>query len=375
MEGHRFDDLTRNLANSTLRRQVLRALGGMALGGLLSPLGSFINRTKPVYAASKEPVVSLNPHGTGTLLAWAATDPLYVTLHSSLSTEGFAQGRQPSAALVQSAEGISGVLVTPYESRNVSNITADLVYTLELPPDSRVNPAGPKPSDLQHASNSDANAVVVKDGTPLFTLHARATGHFEKQPVIFDHSEDAANCRFCKDICSFTSSLSTPGVEGVCDQIAAAVAYACVASGVAAEAFPLCLLVTKLACQGGPQICKLCDLICDFHCPPGYQECPDKCVPPICSSCADFLDICGPLGGPYICADLASDPQHCGACNNACLPDEICVTDASSNIPHCSFSGPEPCGFTPCAPDQFCCRGSIVNACCPVGSDCCSTGG
>jgi hypothetical protein len=63
MEDHRFDALTRNLASSTSRRQVLRALGGMALGGLLSPLGSFIYRTPVVQAASKnnKSVISLNP--------------------------------------------------------------------------------------------------------------------------------------------------------------------------------------------------------------------------------------------------------------------------------------------------------------------------
>jgi hypothetical protein len=316
-------------------------------------------------------------------VAWAATDPVYLALNQALSADGFAQGGDASAALVQDSGSVGGILVTPYTSTQVPSLTANAFYTIDLPPDSRVTPAGPKKSDLQQATDTDAGAVVMRDGTPLFTLRAVHNGE-ERIPLRLDQTEKAANCQFCRDICNLTPPFGTPPPFEVCGTLAGAVAVACLGSGAAtlltlecaALAFVTCELVSTLCTSspGQPGPPSACAPLCDFDCPPHYQQCSDACVVTDCP-CAQTISYCRTPTGDVVCADLGTDAQHCGACNNACLPDEICVTDASSNVPHCSFSGPEPCGFTPCAPDQFCCRGSIVNNCCPVGSDCCLTGG
>ena len=84
--------------------------------------------------------------------------------------------------------------------------------------------------------------------------------------------------------------------------------------------------------------------------------------------------------GGEACVDLQTDPQHCGACDNACPADVPCVAgscscpegkelcdgacvDTSSNPSHCGGCG------AACAPDQVCAEGSCTAGCGEL-SDC-----
>jgi hypothetical protein len=57
-----------------------------------------------------------------------------------------------------------------------------------------------------------------------------------------------------------------------------------------------------------------------------------------------------------------------------CCPEDQCPDGSCADAAGQCGGGGEPCGFVTCAPDQFCCRGTITNVCCSAGSDCCSIG-
>jgi hypothetical protein len=51
----------------------------------------------------------------------------------------------------------------------------------------------------------------------------------------------------------------------------------------------------------------------------------DSCAPrPDASAASDAGCASGRLACDGVCVDLASDPRHCGACGNQCLPFQIC---------------------------------------------------
>ena len=68
---------------------------------------------------------------------------------------------------------------------------------------------------------------------------------------------------------------------------------------------------------------------------------------------------CAVCGGS--CVDTASDPHHCGACDNVCAARLVCDRGACG-MPACLVQGP------PCPNDHVCCG----DACCPPWEMCCA---
>lgn len=100
------------------------------------------------------------------------------------------------------------------------------------------------------------------------------------------------------------------------------------------------------------------------------NACSDACpAPKICQDrscvCPTNRDPCGATCCAVgqrccngLCVDTRTDPQHCGACNNACAPPKVC--DATGC--HCPANRP-PCGTTCCPVGQQCSNG----ICCATG--------
>jgi hypothetical protein len=63
--------------------------------------------------------------------------------------------------------------------------------------------------------------------------------------------------------------------------------------------------------------------------------------------------------GEKTCRDLNTDINHCGACGNACLPDEPCCDGDCSNLQ----LDPTNCGAcgTTCPEDENCCNGACTD--------------
>jgi hypothetical protein len=63
--------------------------------------------------------------------------------------------------------------------------------------------------------------------------------------------------------------------------------------------------------------------------------------------------------GEKACRDLNTDINHCGACGNACLPDEPCCDGDCSNLQE----DPTNCGAcgNACPEDENCCDGACTD--------------
>jgi len=99
--------------------------------------------------------------------------------------------------------------------------------------------------------------------------------------------------------------------------------------------------------------CNGCGLSCDTsratHCGTLSAGGPSTCM------CGDFAQcppgqVCSNAGGSYLCADLNTDPNNCGAVGNACNTGESCVAGTCG----CGASGA-------CAAGQGCCAGACVD--------------
>jgi hypothetical protein len=89
------------------------------------------------------------------------------------------------------------------------------------------------------------------------------------------------------------------------------------------------------------KLCGLCAPVCgDVDCGLGETcfSCPDDCG--ACPPCPPPLVSCGPS-----CADLQNDPGNCGACDNSCIPGQLCQSGV------CSGGG---CGDGVCVPGEDC---------------------
>lgn len=100
-------------------------------------------------------------------------------------------------------------------------------------------------------------------------------------------------------------------------------------------------------------------------CKSGTKKCGKKCIPnnECCGGCGNKVCCDG------ICADLATDPSNCGACNRQCSRD-VCVNGACECV---LFGAPCPSGCT-CSrsndSSKFACVGPITATPCSEDTDC-----
>jgi hypothetical protein len=79
----------------------------------------------------------------------------------------------------------------------------------------------------------------------------------------------------------------------------------------------------------------------------------DDCQDSTCAtSCNAGFTACA-LSTTYACANLQTDPAHCGACGTACTSSQVC--DAGQCVPYLPASGCWECG-----------NGNALPLCCPL---------
>ncbi len=65
-----------------------------------------------------------------------------------------------------------------------------------------------------------------------------------------------------------------------------------------------------------------------------------ECISGLCEPCNPPNVLC--TNGPDECADLNTNPRHCGACDNACVPGATCAPDPVTGIPTCTCPAAQP---------------------------------
>jgi len=89
--------------------------------------------------------------------------------------------------------------------------------------------------------------------------------------------------------------------------------------------------------QSDPNHCGKCATVCTATVDPACSA--GKCA--LLGACAAGLTSC-PVGSLAACADLMTDPTHCGACNTPCAADQVCVAGACK--PYIFVSASWQCG-------------------------------
>ena len=78
-------------------------------------------------------------------------------------------------------------------------------------------------------------------------------------------------------------------------------------------------------------------------------------------------------GSGVCCQQSETACEAVCAPNGECCPENRCP-DGSCRDGAGQCGGGEPCGFSTCPPDRFCCHGTFVDVCCLAGWECCTNG-
>lgn len=404
MDNKRFDDLARAWAGGISRRQLLRGIGGLVLAevlGLFPGLSSLLlpSRTAkaalsqtdentaylPLVQAASPPTLSvLNTSQTQTVMTQAQADSTYATLDQYLRSEGFVRNDETIAASIQSHLGKTAGLVSVYQHSTIPNHEAHLFF-VEDPTVGQglaalaAQPTGPS------AAQSAAGATISQN--KMLVGYVRAEDNGIPKSTLRREKFNSAKA-VCEGFCSVATAISTPGGGG-CELLASLVCY---------YYYPgklNCPSIAAAICEGAGALCeaKGCDDVGRKVCPDRfYRDCGEDCVWFECS-CDGVPKICRanpdePNFDGTVCADLLSDPGHCGSCDNNCLQHEH-VTAAICVNGQCQATAcedgylvkdgmciPDICREASCPDGRYCCPGSDgrTYSCCSDGWVCCGSG-
>jgi hypothetical protein len=359
-----FDDLTREVAKGTSRRDVLRRLGAGLAGMLLVSLG--VKKAGAAVSCGTCQACDLDtltcglpcsPASAGqTLCTMASSDGSYLRLASHLTNNGFASvGVSDSILLYQSGALFQSVLATNFQNPSVPGEIAFIAYAVS--PQGSITPL----------------AVVLQSGIPSYALSVDYDGRIVQTAATHtsNSSEPDALPQGAGGVQKFHPHASTTGIyrdavvsPETCDIIidivagvvvlGAVVCYAVGAAACAAEAPATALLgvvpcsiavgaLCGLASYGAVEAAKA--TICT--CPLNEQNCNGVC----CGPCMDCLNnTCVPN---VTCSRTGMGPC-CG--NNQCCAEGL-ICDATSNTctsPDSSCDGAFCGSFTDCNVTEDC---------------------
>ncbi|MFC1642131.1 hypothetical protein ACFL5O_05505 [Myxococcota bacterium] len=200
-------------------------------------------------------------------------------------------------------------------------------------------------------------------------------------PYCADLATDPANCGNCANACGPDATCSA----GQCSTACQTNEKLCNAEA-DGDAGPYC---ADLATD--PANCGNCANACgpDATCSAGQCSTACQANEKLCNAEADGD------AGPY-CADLATDPAHCGNCANACGPDATCSAGQCSTAcqaneklcnaeagddtgPYCADLATDPahCGACAqlCQPGAVCSSGQCTVTTCPANQTLCNASG
>jgi hypothetical protein len=370
-----FDDLAREIARGTSRRDVLRGLGSGLMGLFLSSVG--IKKAKgqgppPIVCGTCQGCeittdtcgLPCNPPSAGTALcAQASSDGSYLRLAYYLTTNGFLSvGESDSVLVYQSGALLQSVLVTNFQNPSVPGNTAFVSYS--------VNPQG----DITPV------ALVLQNGAPIYALSVDYNGRIIQTVATQTSGTQALNTL----IAGTNRGAAKPEVLFTCDRIVdiicgvvglGLVCYAVGAAVCAAEgagtlligAVPCGIAVTLLCGLGDYAACeiyKASSHICD--CSFNIQPCNGICCGP-CMDCTNGICVNG--------ANVASCQSHVCCNGQCCAPGLVCTNNVCTS-PNGGCAGATCTTFVECSssnPDCVCGTIAEGGGLCVPGSTQCAT--
>jgi hypothetical protein len=400
MDRNQFDALTRTIATAGSRRQMLKAIGGIAMAEVLSVFG----RNSLARAAPPLQTVVLNSTGISTVLSFVQRDASYAALANFLNSQGFRQANSPGAVLIRSnqqgSKQVNLALSTPYSGAAGSGFTAQLVYTANLPENTRMSPEGPKLTDLANSTGRAAGAGMLYNNNPISTIRVGAGGSIEERPAALNGQELEAACKTCKDFCDLAGN-ATFAIPELCGRASLSLCRVSIPTGL--EGLGACIIIADILCNAVGFACSFpeqaCASFCSSNpigqrCPGELQPCGDVCLSSSCpcnNPGSTNIQMCPTSNAAgTICTDTLRDPQNCGQCGHDCskLPhvtaavcvDGRCQVSCESGYTpvngECvqSGGGGQLCGGATCTTGN-CCRGTLGENCLPADWECCSNGG
>ena len=354
-----------------------------------------------------------DPNAACNLFAGSASNKDYVSLSDYFKSQGFTLTSNEAITLLRGGAVVGYSFVTQMASGSQN----EAIVTLAT--DSNYHVLGTSAlllqnSILQYGLIVDANGEIAKFpslSTPSSAPSTSSMQSFRKGVSSLNLSPVSPGCNaLCNEICQPFVGLPKPLVWGACSGLGWSI---CIA-GLELEgpAVAICLGVVTKACQDAPSpdCANFCLSLCACNsftgvpcgisscCPlKGYAcingaclPCPEPCTTynyqtGQCDGCGDDPCFqcdttslmcslvgtirCGQPGQPGYtccpvgqsccngsCVDLQSNPQNCGACDQACGATQTCENGKCICI-----AGGEACGNGCCGVGEACCNGACVD--------------
>lgn len=348
-----FDDLAREIAKGTSRRNVLRILGGGFASLILWSLGiRKAGAQAPTCGACQACDLDTStcglpctPTSAGqALCTMASQDGSYLRLSNYLATNGFVSaGAATPVQLYQSGTLYQSVLGTSFQNPNTPGETANLLYT--------ISPRG----------DVSCFALVLQNGVTSFglsvdyngrvaqTIATQTLGAAERSTAKHKQSGHNTSGPIPKDYPGAASPELTPAqcdalVDIVCGVIAGGIACTLIVGAVCAPTGPgalACAIELGLLC--GTEDYLACEALkaAVCTCPFNQQLCDGSC----CDPCMDCLNgACVP--------NITCGSEMC--CNNVCCADGLTCVDGVCTNADSSCDGAFCGGFIDCNVTEDC---------------------
>ncbi len=350
MDADRFDALAKRLAVGVTRRGMLRGLAGLTGAGIVALMGRSGSAADCISRCDRLPA---GPDRDQCQAACAAADQARADAEAKAAQ---ARAEADEARATAEAEANSARATAEAEA-NAARAQADAL----------------------RACGGDESRLCGSGAT----ISCCAPDERCQNGVCGRIEEPCSDCAAGEDCCAGTcANLQTdPNNCGSCGA-------ACTA-GQVCDAGACCTPATCPAGQCGSFV-DGCGGTLDCGCATG-QVCREgtcctlaTCQPGQCGSpsdgCGGILH-CGGCGAGETCcagecANLESDPKHCGTCGNACPagPEQGCCNGECAELCYevgfgCCPTGKSCCGSV-CCPDGDCCDGA---ECCEAGQTCCDS--